>query len=203
MGEGVLAGEIQERVPESRNPTRDDVKGSAWVAVAVQDVKPREPPCACVVWERPHWSVVFDAAGETALVKCGNLARGRATLNFGKCRDPRCGREHAFLDVDEGGEVHGQPCGDALVKAGCHRLEPCIITENMRASGLEEGDLMLTARTESVDLAAALEAGANDYMTKPFDSQELKARIAVGQRLISSVQCKWQLSGRHVSHLSD
>jgi CheY-like chemotaxis protein len=47
--------------------------------------------------------------------------------------------------------------------------------------------LMLTARTESDDLATALEAGANDYMTKPFDGTELKARLTVGQRLIGSM----------------
>jgi len=46
--------------------------------------------------------------------------------------------------------------------------------------------LVLTARKESNDLAAALEAGANDYMTKPFDGTELKARLTVGQRLIGS-----------------
>lgn len=47
--------------------------------------------------------------------------------------------------------------------------------------------LMLTARTESNDLAAALDAGANDYMSKPFDSTELKARLMVGQRLVGSM----------------
>ena len=50
--------------------------------------------------------------------------------------------------------------------------------------------LMLTARSESEDLAAALDAGANDYMSKPFDSTELKARLMVGQRLVGSVTAK-------------
>ena len=47
--------------------------------------------------------------------------------------------------------------------------------------------LMLTARSESDDLAAALDAGANDYMTKPFDGTELRARLTVGQRLVGSM----------------
>lgn len=46
--------------------------------------------------------------------------------------------------------------------------------------------LMLTGRTNSDDLACALEAGANDFVRKPFDAKELRARLLVGQRLIST-----------------
>lgn len=44
--------------------------------------------------------------------------------------------------------------------------------------------LMLTARDEKADIIAGLDAGADDYLTKPFDPGELQSRIAVGQRLI-------------------
>ena len=44
--------------------------------------------------------------------------------------------------------------------------------------------LILTARTEPDDLAMALDAGANDYVAKPFDRTELKARLTMGQRLV-------------------
>lgn len=37
--------------------------------------------------------------------------------------------------------------------------------------------LMLTSRTESIDKVVGLEAGADDYLTKPFDAHELLARI--------------------------
>lgn len=37
--------------------------------------------------------------------------------------------------------------------------------------------IMLTARTDLVDRVIGLEYGANDYMTKPFESRELVARI--------------------------
>ncbi len=37
--------------------------------------------------------------------------------------------------------------------------------------------IMLTARGESTDKVAGLEAGADDYLQKPFDEQELNARI--------------------------
>lgn len=42
--------------------------------------------------------------------------------------------------------------------------------------------IMLTARTELIDKVLGLETGANDYVTKPFESRELVARIRVQLR---------------------
>jgi diguanylate cyclase (GGDEF)-like protein len=44
--------------------------------------------------------------------------------------------------------------------------------------------MLLTARTQKEDLLQGLESGADDYLTKPFDSQELRARLHVGQRIL-------------------
>ncbi|MGD0666273.1 MAG: response regulator [Bryobacteraceae bacterium] len=44
--------------------------------------------------------------------------------------------------------------------------------------------LILTAKTESEDLVTAMEAGADDYVTKPFKSAELRARLRVGCRIL-------------------
>jgi diguanylate cyclase (GGDEF)-like protein len=44
--------------------------------------------------------------------------------------------------------------------------------------------LLLTARTQKEDLLKGLESGADDYLTKPFDAQELRARLHVGQRVL-------------------
>jgi len=54
------------------------------------------------------------------------------------------------------------------------------------ANSTEVYILMLTSRTSSEDLARALEAGANDFVRKPFDAKELRARLLVGQRLVST-----------------
>jgi sigma-B regulation protein RsbU (phosphoserine phosphatase) len=43
--------------------------------------------------------------------------------------------------------------------------------------------ILLTAKGQKEDIVAGLEAGANDYLTKPFDHQELQARVRVGQRV--------------------
>jgi two-component system, cell cycle response regulator len=44
--------------------------------------------------------------------------------------------------------------------------------------------ILLTARTSTEALVAGLEAGANDYVRKPFDSAELRARVDVGRRFV-------------------
>jgi phosphoserine phosphatase RsbU/P len=44
--------------------------------------------------------------------------------------------------------------------------------------------IMLTARGEKADIIAGLETGANDYLAKPFTAGELRARVAVGRRMI-------------------
>jgi len=44
--------------------------------------------------------------------------------------------------------------------------------------------IMLTAKGDKSDIIAGLEAGANDYLAKPFDPGELRARIKVGQNMV-------------------
>ncbi len=44
--------------------------------------------------------------------------------------------------------------------------------------------IMLTTKDEKADIVAGLKAGANDYLTKPFDFGELCARVEVGRRMV-------------------
>ncbi|MDG1483181.1 MAG: diguanylate cyclase [Myxococcota bacterium] len=44
--------------------------------------------------------------------------------------------------------------------------------------------ILLTSRDQQGDIVAGLEAGADDYLRKPFDSDELRARLRAGQRIL-------------------
>jgi DNA-binding response OmpR family regulator len=45
--------------------------------------------------------------------------------------------------------------------------------------------ILVTARESRGDVVAGLDAGADDYVIKPFDAEELRARVAVGVRVLT------------------
>jgi len=65
-------------------------------------------------------------------------------------------------------------------------LEGIEICRRLRQADTEEPTyiIMLTIRRRQEDIVAGLDAGANDYITKPFDMSELRARVGVGRRVV-------------------
>jgi two-component system response regulator MprA len=62
-------------------------------------------------------------------------------------------------------------------------LDGLAVCRRLRANGLRGSILMLTARDAVADRVAGLEAGADDYLVKPFAVEELVARLhALGRR---------------------
>lgn len=61
------------------------------------------------------------------------------------------------------------------------------VLRNMRENGIQVPVLFLTAKTEIQDIVKGLDAGASDYMTKPFEFSELMARLRVMLRTLTTV----------------
>jgi len=56
------------------------------------------------------------------------------------------------------------------------------VCRELRRSGIRTPIIMLTARAQEAEKVLGLEAGADDYVTKPFGVRELRARIAAQLR---------------------
>jgi two-component system response regulator QseB len=65
----------------------------------------------------------------------------------------------------------------AILDLGLPKLDGLAVLRRLRQSGSTVPVLILTARDATQDRIAGLDAGADDYLIKPFDLPELKARL--------------------------
>jgi two-component system, cell cycle response regulator len=70
------------------------------------------------------------------------------------------------------------------VLPGMTGVELCQRIRSRVANELYVYTIVLTAKNHPNDLLAAMDAGADDYLSKPFDPPELKARLLAGRRII-------------------
>lgn len=63
-------------------------------------------------------------------------------------------------------------------------IELCRLVRE-RASMPYQYILLVTAKDDKQDLVRGLEAGADDYLSKPFDRDELRARLRTGRRILT------------------
>lgn len=94
----------------------------------------------------------------------------------------------AVADGDRALEILTQDERPALavldwMMPGLDGVEVC---RRLRALGLDDPPyvILLTSRADKHDVATGLEAGADDYVLKPFDRDELRARLLVGRRFV-------------------
>ncbi len=66
------------------------------------------------------------------------------------------------------------------------KLDGFSVLKKMRAAGNKTPVLMLTAKSEIEDRVLGLDSGANDYLTKPFATPELLARIRAMTRTMTA-----------------
>jgi DNA-binding response OmpR family regulator len=82
-------------------------------------------------------------------------------------------RDGAQADV----AVAGSPYDLVLLDLGLPRKDGLTLLRGWRARGLDVAVLIVTARDAVSDRVAGLDAGADDYLVKPFDLDELSARV--------------------------
>jgi len=106
---------------------------------------------------------------------------------------------------DEGWIVDEAESGEAAIEL-FHRSPPDVVLIDIMLPGMDGFELcrtlrrtsdvpvvMVTARNDTHDVVAGLEAGADDYLTKPFAPKELSARIrALLRRIRPSINGQHQ-----------
>src|SRR6187551_2563387 len=76
------------------------------------------------------------------------------------------------------GAIDGAAAADLVVlDLGLPDMDGLEVARAIRGLGLTTPVLVLTARADEVDLVVGLDAGADDYVTKPFRLAELLARV--------------------------
>jgi two-component system response regulator QseB len=73
-----------------------------------------------------------------------------------------------------------------VLDLGLPKMSGIQVLQNLRARGLTMPVLILTARESVEDRVKGLDSGADDYLTKPFDLDELCARLRALQRRFSA-----------------
>src|SRR2546423_11444671 len=74
-------------------------------------------------------------------------------------------------------EIEGGAPDAVVLDIGLPTLDGLEVCRRLRSDGNRVPVLMLTARDAVADRIEGLDAGADDYLVKPFDVEELKARI--------------------------
>ena len=63
------------------------------------------------------------------------------------------------------------------------KMDGIEVLKNLRAEGFDTPVILLTAKSDVADKVRGLDSGADDYLSKPFNTEELLARIrALGRR---------------------
>src|SRR2546425_8656218 len=131
---------------------------------------PASPPKVLVVDDEPQIRTLLKATLSRAGYAVVEAANGREALNAKSIDKP----DLVLLDL-------GLPDRDGLELVTLLRQEP--------RSAL----IVISARDQTEQKVAALDLGADDYVTKPFDTEELRARVRASLRLRLASESERQL----------
>ena len=97
-------------------------------------------------------------------------------------------KNHYSVDIAYDGE-HGLDCGFTgiydiiILDILMPKMDGIEMLKNLRGNGITTPVLLLTAKDRTSDKVFGLDSGADDYLAKPFENEELLARLrALGRR---------------------
>ncbi|APM40219.1 response regulator transcription factor [Clostridium kluyveri] len=97
-------------------------------------------------------------------------------------------RNHYSVDLEYNGES-GLDCGLSgiydiiILDIMLPKMDGISLLKELRRNGIETPVILLTAKGETEDKVRGLDSGADDYLAKPFEAEELLARLrALGRR---------------------
>ena len=116
--------------------------------------------------------------------------------------DARLGKLTKYMMEQNGIQVEWVKCGDEIVEYANYDDYDVLVLDwmmpgesgvdackRLRENGYEKAILILTARDDVADRVTGLDAGADDYLVKPFEFAELLARLrALGRRSSQKIQ---------------
>jgi two-component system, OmpR family, response regulator len=98
--------------------------------------------------------------------------------------------------------IAADPPDIMVLDLGLPDIDGLKLLSNIRSSKHRFPILILTARGEIDDKVKGLDAGADDYMAKPFDFLELSARLRVLERRLGTASTSSVAIGEVVLHMS-
>lgn len=124
-------------------------------------------------------ALVADDSAVTRLIVCSALRK----LGFEVTQAADGGEACQFLERDDGPPL-------ALIDWQMPQMDGTEVCRKMRGNSRARAlyIILLSGRDNSGDIASALAAGADDYLTKPFEIEELHARVRVGVRVLELQQ---------------
>ncbi len=121
-----------------------------------------------------------------------NMARTEPLTLLVVDDDPvTCARHKAYFErhdyivvvANSGAEMwqcmHHQPIALILLDVGLPGKDGLELARELRAHDDYLGIILVSGRDDDIDKIVGLESGANDYVTKPFNSRELLARVKI------------------------